>query len=503
MSTLGWSVLVFSAYVVALLAYGARGARGGGIPATLASFAAGRSGLGALPIGFVTAACLASTATFAINPGFVYRHGISALLAFTLPVAAGIAAAFVLLADRFRETSLGPDGAPRLLTLPQWIGERFGSSRLRTLFSALTIGLFSYVVLVVVGSAYVVAQMLGIPVGAAAAGLVLVVVASTLAGGSAAHAAINVIQGALLAVAALVLGGTALVSLLSAGGASLETAVAADPSLLAPFRADAALFGDPAAVLLFPLVVGFALGCQPHVLAKALYARDRRGAAARAGIATAAIFVAISVGALLVGLAARADLGPGLAQDRVAATWVAGTFPGPVAALLALALVVAGTSTLDGLLLALGTTFAHDLARPLLARGAASAAALDRRVLVSSRGAAAVFGGLAALAAIDPPPLVWVTGALGVYALVAAACPAVIAGCLGASRPGARFVAAAAVIGPLVHVSLYASGLSPNPNATLAAGVLAGGAIVGAGRLAAARLPARATLAPAALAVEA
>lgn len=479
-----WTIAALAAYVASMALLERRAARapsaaGGG----LAGFAAGAAEVGPLGAGLAIASMLASTATFSINPGFVYAEGLPALLGFSLPVALGVAAALLLLGPAFRASSFGPDGAPRALTLAAWAGDRFESPALRRLLSLLVLALQAYVVLVVVGAAYVIAETLGVPVPLAAALVTALALADTLRGGAASHARVNAAQGAILVGAALLLGGAALLALSREGGAALARLREADASLFAWTRPGSRLFGSAADAYALPFAIGFALGCQPHILGKLLLARDRRAAAAT-GAAAGALFLAISLGALAVGLAARADLGPDLPQDRAAAAWIARALPAPLAAVAAVALVAAAVSTLDGLLLALGVTLANDLGRPLLSR-LAGAGALDRRLLLASRAGTALVAALGLAVALDPPRLVWVTGALGAYGLVAAACPVVVAGCLPGPRAGARWALAAAAAGPALHAALTLGGWSANPNRTGAAGLALGLAVAGAGALAA------------------
>ena len=122
MSLALWAALYLAVYVIATAALSWAGAKKTG---TFASFAAGGGQMGALPTALIAAACLTSTATFSINPGYVYTDGLAALIAFSAPVALGVTLAFYVLGPRLRETSLAADGTIKVLTLPQWIGTRF------------------------------------------------------------------------------------------------------------------------------------------------------------------------------------------------------------------------------------------------------------------------------------------------------------------------------------------------------------------------------------------
>src|SRR5579872_5052506 len=233
MTTAAWATIFLLVYV-ALTAWLTRA--GAKKTSSFAAFAASGAQLGVIPTALVAAACLTSTATFSINPGFVYREGISALLAFSLPVALGVTAAFFFMGPRLRETSAGPDGTIKVLTLPEWVGRRFESPRLRSLFAVLVLALFSYAVLVLVGASYVASATLGIPVGLATIVIMAFVVAYTAIGGTHAHASTNVVKGALLLFAACAMGGLAAATLFTGLHPDVEKLRAADPQLLSLWR---------------------------------------------------------------------------------------------------------------------------------------------------------------------------------------------------------------------------------------------------------------------------
>ena len=78
-TTLAW--LAFGAYLVITTGLALRGMRK---TKSLAGFALGNGDMGPLLVGITLAASVASTATFVINPGFVWKDGLSALLHFLL-----------------------------------------------------------------------------------------------------------------------------------------------------------------------------------------------------------------------------------------------------------------------------------------------------------------------------------------------------------------------------------------------------------------------------------
>lgn len=84
-------------------------------------FSIGNKDMSPVVVGITLAASIASTATFVINPGFVYQHGLSAYLHFGVAGSLGITAAFLVLTRGFLR--LGE--THKALTIPQWIFYRY------------------------------------------------------------------------------------------------------------------------------------------------------------------------------------------------------------------------------------------------------------------------------------------------------------------------------------------------------------------------------------------
>ena len=98
---------------------------------SLASFSIGNRDMSPILVGITMAASIASTATFVINPGFVYTHGFSAFLHYGVGAPLGITCALLLLCKGFRR--IGAEH--QALTIPHWIYCRFGSRGLSLFFA--------------------------------------------------------------------------------------------------------------------------------------------------------------------------------------------------------------------------------------------------------------------------------------------------------------------------------------------------------------------------------
>jgi len=434
---LTWTLFGLYVTATALLAW-----RGGQRSSGADGFAIGSGRMHPVMAGLTLGACLASSAMFVIMPGFVYAEGLPALIGFSLPLAAGLGVGLWGLAPRFQAQGSG------ILTVPHWLGARYESPALRRLFAGLNALQLAYLVLVTVGCAYVMEQALGVPYPGAATFIVVFVFGYTAFGGTWAHAFTNSAQGVVMLVMALVVLGTGWQHWVS--GAVVETLLSS--GWTAP---DSPLFSSVWEVWLVPFGIGVALTTQPHLMTKALYVDGRRdlGVTIAVGMGCFLVFSLV----LFAGAYARLDLAAGLPQDQVMAQWLQVALPWPwLAAMVSVAVLAASMSTLDGLLVAVSASVGNDLFR-----GSVGA---NRWVLV----------GLAAVtlaAALSPPELVLILGQLGVYGLVAASVPPLVAGLFLDGPLSARRAALSALLALVVHFGLALGGWTPNPGVAALCGL--------------------------------
>jgi SSS family solute:Na+ symporter/sodium/pantothenate symporter len=468
--TLAW--IAFGLYVVATSWLALRGMKK---TRDFAGFALGNRDMGPLLVGITLAAATASTATFVINPGFVYVHGVSALLHFGVASVLGVTVGLVVLSKGFRKHG-NESGA---LTLPHWIGARFQHGGMRTYFALLNLALaISFVVLIIKGSALVMQHTLGLGYVTSVVIIVGFVFSYILMGGTYAHAYTNAFQGALMILVALAIVGSGLWLLGDGVGPFLDRIAAQDPNLVAPINPESALFGSAWEVFVCGFVVSFGLVCQPHILTKALYLKNDRDlnrylvVAAGVGLVFAAILIA--------GLWARATNPAIASQDTVMALYIQSAFSPLVGVLISVALLAAGMSTMDGILVSASTIAGNDLLlgsvgeRFLGNRTPAERQALAFRV---SRFILIAMGVVSFLIALDPPELVGLFAQAGIYALVAASVAPVAFG-IFVERLSSQHVFAAALIGPIVHFAHYGwvvwiGGGFLNPAVSATEGVLA------------------------------
>jgi len=468
--TIAW--IAFGAYLLITTALAVRGMkRTKGIK----SFALGGD-MGPVLVGITLAASIASTATFVINPGFVWADGLPALLHFGLAGTAGVLVGLILLSRGFRR--LGEKH--QALTLPHWVGARFGSRGMRTYFAALNLILaVCFVVLIVKGSGLVMSAILGLGYTTSVIIVVGFVFSYILIGGTYAHAYTNALQGSVMLVVAVALVASGL-HLFADGGISgfLGALEAQDPNLVGATNPEAPLFDSTFEVFLCGFVVSYGLVCQPHILLKALYLKSDKdlnrylGVGALVGILFAAV--------LVVGVYARVAYpeaaASGVTQDGIVPFYIAQTFSEGVGALIGVALLAAGMSTMDGILVSASTIAGNDLVLGILKiddeeRASTVALRASRAILVG-------MGLVAFILAIDPPELVGVFAQAGVYGLVAASVAPVTFGIFYERTPRAGAFAAA-IVGPLVHFVMHLFLGFENPAVSATAGVFASVATLG------------------------
>lgn len=421
------------------------------------SFAVGKGDMSPLIVGITLSASIASTATFVINPGFVYVHGVSALIHLAGATAVGILGGLFIMSTGFHKLGV-KYGA---VTLPQWIGERYGRRGLTVLFGTINLLSICFVVLIIGGLSIVMQQTLGLSNVESLLLIVIFVFGYVFIGGAYAHAYTNTLQGAMMAVVALIIVGSGMHLLADGLGPFADRLRAIDPNLLEPINPASSLFGSFFSVYVSGFIIGFALVCQPHIMTKALYVKDSRDVWRYLAV-TVVVSITFS-SMLLVGLFAHlTDIPPEMLtrQDAVMTSYIIHTFSPTMTAIITVALMAAGMSTLDGILVALSSIAANDLylnlARNRWLRDATeeeqsrSAHRVSQLMLIA-------MGALALLIAWNPPKLLGIFGQVGVYGIVAASAVPILFGILfpAMDRVGTL---AAAIAGLVLHFGLYALG---------------------------------------------
>lgn len=462
----------------------------------MASYALGNQDMGPLLVGITLASSVASTATFVINPGFVFKHGISALLHFGVAALAGVVLGLVVLSKGFRAHGT----RTQALTLPHWLGARFASPAMRTYFALLNLLLaVSFIVLIIKSCAVVMQLTLGIG-DFAVGGLTITgyqtsvfvitafVFSYIMMGGTYAHAYTNAFQGALMVVVALIIFGHGLPRALGVEGGLGNALAAQDPNLLLVFNPTSGIYTNAWEVFFAPFIVAFGLVCQPHILMKALYLKSDRDV--NKYLVYSTVIGLVFALLLLAGLFARVEH-PELAslpQDSVMAAYLTKAFSGVIGVLISIALLAAGMSTLDGVLLSASTIAGNDLFLGALGERLMPGKSIDERqvaALAASRWILVGIGVVSFALALNPPLLVGIFAQVGIYGLIAASLAPIALG-IFVENLSTRAVFAASVVGPLVHfahylIGTYAFGVQVNPAVSATEGIVVAFIVAGVG----------------------
>lgn len=408
--------------------------------ATAEGFAIGNKDMSPVLVGITLAASISSTATFVINPGFVYVHGVSAYVHFGIAGALGITTAFIVLTRGF----LRSGEAQGSLTIPQWVYHRYQSRSLGLFFALINLLSLTFVVLILVGCSLLVSGLFPVDQKVALILVVLFVFSYVLMGGTYAHAYTNTLQGVLMLAVA---GGLFLHGFHYLGSDPWQKLASISNDYAAVFNTSSSLYFSFFSVFVSGFVITFALMLQPHILTKILYLRSERDA--NVFILTTVVAGAVFTLMLMIGFYARLAGYDIAAQDAVVREYLIYEFSGDPTGELVLtfvfvALLAAGMSTLDGILVALSAVVVTDILQPL-GLSPTHGLRLSRYVLV----AVGIFG---LLLAWNPPPVVGLFAQKGVYGLASASLVPILFGVLLKGRVSLWVVAPAAALGLGIHL---------------------------------------------------
>ena len=383
-----WIVHLLLLVYVAILAHhalsGRRRTRG------VADYFVGGRAMGPVAIGLSFFATYSSTNSFVGFSGQAHAWGVTWFLLVPFVIVMSIFS-WVAVAPRLRTftESLGS------LTVPDFIGFRFGSPAARVLAAAIVIfASFFYMTAVFKGIGNLLEVFLDIPYRAAIVIVFVIVMLYTMVGGFISVVKTDALQGLLMIVAAILLfRGTAA----AAGGPGSLAALADDPVTEPLLR-----WGGGVSV---PLVLGVVFAgtvkfvVEPRQLSR-FYALESRAAARRAVWISTAAFLLVYTLLMPIGLYARRILPGALADtDLVVPRLLTSpeVFSAGTGAFLLLAMVAAAMSSLDSVLLVMASTAERDIAG--VVRGPRS----ERATVRATRFHVALFALVTAVIALNPP----------------------------------------------------------------------------------------------------
>jgi SSS family solute:Na+ symporter/sodium/pantothenate symporter len=343
-----------------------------------------------------------------------------------------------------------------VLTVPQWLGERYGDRRLTVFFAFVSMLQITFLVLIVTAIVRVLMTVLQIGMWPALIMVVVFTFGYILFGGASLHVWSNSVQAiTMLAVAViLVASGAALFGDGLAGFFGKLDAVA--PHFGSMTNPDSLLFRDLFEVVVANFIIGLAIIMQPHIISKSLYLRSERDV--NTYLATAIVAGTVFTSVMLVGLYARLELGGELVPDEVVATYIATVFAPGLRAFIMLGLLAAGFSTLEGVILALSTIFGNDFYGTIARARGVAAEELQVKLLRVGRIFLVVLAPITLLLSwrqiVDQPLSVAIFAQNGIYALFAAIFAPVLFG-IFSRKATAPLVFCAAVTALVVHFGMY------------------------------------------------
>lgn len=445
-----YSWVVFGFYVAAVVLISWRSQRAA---KSMESFSVGSRQASPYAVGLSLAASMTSAATFVINPGLIYLYGWSGVLGYAVAAPLGIFLGLVVFSKSFRR--LGDRF--KVLTVPQWIGDRFGDRRLTVFFSVLSLLQITFLVLIVVGLTVVLRSALGIPDWAALALVVAFPFTYILLGGATTHIRTNAMQATIMIVVAVMFLASGARFLAGGPAAFFERLSAVAPHYASAVNPDSLLFRDLFEVLVANFLVGIAIILQPHIVSKTLFLRTEADVNRYlfTAVAASTLFFAVLVTGLFARLAMTGEVLP---PDVVMATYMVDQFSPMLRAVVVLGLLAAGFSTLEGILLALSSIFANDFLRNVLPAARHDPEAWQKRSLRAARlflvGLAPVTLLLSWRQVTNPSLSVAIFAQNGVYGLFAATFVPIL---FGIFLPAVhrRWVVLASCTALLVHFGMY------------------------------------------------
>jgi SSS family solute:Na+ symporter/sodium/pantothenate symporter len=421
------------------------------------SFSVGSRRVPPFFVGLSLAANMTSVATFVINPGLIYAYGWAGVVGYGIAAPLGIFLGLVVTSKRFRRVG----DQFTVLTVPQWLGERYGDRRLTVFFAAASMLQITFLVLIVTALVLVLMSVLQLGMWPALILVVAFTFGYILFGGASLHVWSNSLQAmTMLAVAmVLVISGAEIFGDGLGGFFARLEAVA--PNYGSVTNPSSLLFRDLFEVVIANFVIGVAIIMQPHIISKSLYLRSERDV--NSYLVTAMVAGTVFTSVLLVGLYARIALGGELPPDRVVATYIASSFAPGLRAFVMLGVLAAGFSTLEGVILAISTIFANDFYGTFARAKEMNPERLQKNLLRVGRiflvALAPITLFLAYRQIVAPSLSVAIFAQNGIYGLFSATFAPVLFG-IFSRRATAWLVFASAISALIVHFGMYYGGIT-------------------------------------------
>ena len=426
----------------------------------LKGFAIGNKDMNPYLIGLTMAASISSTATFVINPGFVYTHGLSAFFHYGIAASLGILVAFVLMTKKFR--SFGD--AKGALTIPDWIYHRYQSRQLSLFFAFINLLSVTFIVLILIGCSFLMMNLFDISQTTGLTIVLLFVFSYVLMGGTYSHAYTNAFQGFMMIFITLFL---FIHGLKFFEGGFYESLAPFGEHFARAINPESNLYYSFFSVFVSGFIITFALMLQPHILTKVLYIKQDKDI--KKFIITTVVSVLCFNLMLFIGFYAKLAGLDGIAQDKIVKEYIIFQYGTEYSVFITLTLLAAGLSTLDGILVAISTMVVKDIYLPFK-NSEGNALKLSRYTLV-------VVGLISYVIALYPPQYIGLFAQKGVYGLAAASFVPIFFGTIFHKEFSAKSILFIAATGLATHLYLNIWGGFTNPAVSATYGIFTSTAI--------------------------
>ncbi len=354
----------------------------------LADYYVGGRSMGGWVIGLSFFATYASTNSFVGFSGRTYEWGLPWMLFIPTAVAFSLFA-WIVVAPRLRAFTAAMDS----LTIPDFIGFRFGSTPARVLSALIMIAAsFFYMTAVFKGIGNLLETFLEIQYELSIVIVFFIVMTYTMVGGFISVVKTDSVQGVVMILAAIILF-TGTVN--AAGGLGSITEVRAQPGGEALFTWGGGVAIPVLMGTMFAGLVKFAV--EPRQLSR-FFALEGEKATRTGMIVSSVTFAAVFSLLIPVGMYARRVLPSGLEDtDLVVPTLLTDVFGQDTAAFLLVSMVAAAMSSLDSVLLVMASTTERDIVsvvRP---------GRTERAEMFWTRAWVAIFAFITAVISLNPP----------------------------------------------------------------------------------------------------
>lgn len=372
---------------------------------TTADFAIAGAQMGPVVLGLAFAATFFSAATFVGYTGWAYGWGLSSLwIVLTLILASPMG--LIVVAKRVRAMNTHQNS----LSLPDWLGDRYGSDFVRVAVALATLFNLFYIGAQLSAGALIFEQLLEVPYLVGLVAIAAIVVLYTYGGGSfadiytdAAQAALMALVGVLILLSGLWMFNGGFTGAMEASSAALAER---GPEYVAVVNPESGIFYSVPAII-GAFIIQFAFSSQPQLFNKVLALKDPHDMAKM--ILTYVLCAIAFLSVVFGGLYAAATV-PGLeVPDAAIFAYVQEAFPPLLIALFGVTVLAAAMSTSDGIFVVISTSVANDIYRKFLVpRGYVKTPAekVDANTLRISRIVTLLTGVAATLLVVDPPEFI-------------------------------------------------------------------------------------------------